>query len=205
MPEAFKLFRAEYGDILSFPGLFGRKDMVFSFNPADFEMLFRTEGQWPARKGIDTFDYYRKKVRPDLFAHCGGLVNEQGEPWAKLRTKANPIMMQPKIVNSYIPTVDEIAIEFVAHMKTIRDGNNEMPAHFGEELNKWALESIGYIALDQRLGVIAGNSADAKLMIKSVKDFFWLAYELDVLPSVWKIIETPKFKLLMKTFENMTG
>lgn len=113
-------------------------------------------------------------------------------------------MLQPKAVKSYIPQVDEIAREFVAMAAASRDANHELPAKFGHDLNKWALESIGAIALDQRLGVMAENSPEAKLMIKSIRDFFRLSYELEVMPSLWHYVETPKFKKLMQTFDNLT-
>lgn len=144
------------------------------------------------------------KVRPDVFKNMGGLVSEQGQSWATLRHKVNPVMLQPKTVKSYIPQVDEIAREFLQMATGSRDANNELPATFGNDLNKWSLESIGAIALDQRLGVLMENNDDAKLLITSIRDFFRLSYELDVMPSVWKYVETPKFKKLMQTFDNLT-
>lgn len=177
---------------------------MFAFDPKDFEKVYRTEGIWPARKGIDTFAYYRHKVRPDVFKNMGGLISEQGQAWATMRSQVNPVMLQPKTVKSYIPQVDEVAREFLAQVTAERDANNELSASFGNDLNKWALESIGVIALEQRLGVLAGTDPDAQLLIQSVRDFFQLSYDLEVLPSVWQYVRTPKFNKLMKTFDNMT-
>lgn len=39
---------------------------------------------------------------------------------------------------------------------------------------------------------------------QSVKDFFILAYELDVALSFWKYYKTPKFYKLMNVFDQMT-
>lgn len=39
-------------------------------------------------------------------------LQSQGERWASLRTKVNPIMMQPKTIKLYVPAMDEIAREF---------------------------------------------------------------------------------------------
>lgn len=196
--------REEYGPLTKMPGLFGRPPVVMSFDAKDFETIYRTEGIWPSRRGLETFVHYRKQIRPDVFKDMGGLLTEQGKAWGTLRSKVNPVMLQPKTVRSYIPQVDEIACEFVELSKKSRDANNELPANFGHEMNKWALESIGVIALDQRLGVLDENHADAKLLIKSVKDFFQLSYELEVLPSLWKYVATPKFNELMSAFDNMT-
>lgn len=141
--------------------------MVFTFDPDHFEKVFRTEGLWPVRRGIDTFEYYRKKVRPEVFKDMGGLVSDQGETWLKMRSAVNPVMMHPKIVKSYIEPVDMVARDFVKKIRLMRDAKDEMPDDFGNELNLWALESIGVIALDQRLGVLAfERNPDTEQIIK---------------------------------------
>lgn len=202
--DIHRRFREEYGPICKLPGTFGRRDIVFCFDPSDFEKVYRNEGAWPERRGLDSIVHYRKRVRPELFKNASGLVSEQGQAWAVMRHKVNPVMLQPKTVKSYIPQVDEIASEFLALVASTRDANNEMPANFSDSLNKWSLESIGCIALEQRLGVMVENNDDARLLIKSIRDFFRLSYELDVMPSLWHYVETPKFKKLMQTFDNLT-
>lgn len=44
-------------------------------------------------------------------------------------------------------------------MREIRDGNMEMPGHFWENINQWALESIALVALDTRLGILNDKNA----------------------------------------------
>ncbi len=149
-----KALYKDHGTLFRFPGLFGKPDIVFTFIPQDMETIFRTEGQWPNRRSLETFEYYRNKIRPDIFKKGAGLVNDQGETWAKLRTAANPIMMKPKVVKAYIPDIDTVARDFIRKIRTLRDENNEMPDDFQNELNKWSLESIALIALEHRLGLI---------------------------------------------------
>lgn len=43
------------------------------------------------------------------------------------------------------------------------------------------------------------------ISLQSVKDFFILAYELDVALSIWKYYKTPKFYKLMDVFDQMTA
>lgn len=74
--ELNRLLRETYGDIYLVKGLFGREDTVFTYNPHDFEIMFRNEGIWPHRVGLQTFNYYRKKKRPEIFHGIGGLVSE---------------------------------------------------------------------------------------------------------------------------------
>lgn len=115
-------------------------------------------------------------------------------------------MLQPKTVRMYVKPVDEVAIEFVNRIKCIRDDKCEVPADFGNEMNKWALESIGRIALEARLGVLGDleKNSDAQLFIQAVHDFFDLSYELEILPSIWKFYKTPKFVKMMKTLDTLT-
>lgn len=145
----------------------GKRDLIFTFDPKNFEKVFRTEGTWPARRGKDAFEHYRKIIRPEVFKGMGGLFGDQGEQWLKMRLATNPIMMQPQIVRSYIEPIDEVAKEFVTKIKQMRNVDDEMPDEFGTELCQWALETICLIALDQRLGVISiDKNPEAASLIK---------------------------------------
>uniref|UniRef100_A0A2M3ZBT6 Putative cytochrome n=1 Tax=Anopheles braziliensis TaxID=58242 RepID=A0A2M3ZBT6_9DIPT len=202
----FNQFRKDYGDLVRMKGVLGKPDIVFSFNPQDFEKVFRTEGPWPVRRGLDTFTYYRQKVRPDVFGESGGLANEQGEKWQHMRTITNPVMMHPKTVALYVDQVDEIAQEFLAVVAGLRDAKNELPADFDQWLNRWALETMGLLALDTRFGVLRSNqSVEAQTIISLVRDIFELTFCLDIEPSIWKYYKTSTFHRLMKVFDDLTN
>uniref|UniRef100_A0A1S4JS48 Uncharacterized protein n=1 Tax=Culex quinquefasciatus TaxID=7176 RepID=A0A1S4JS48_CULQU len=204
-PDLHRSFRRDYGDIMVMPGQFGRKDMVMTFQPDDFKKLFRTEGQWPNGITLDTFVHYRKNVRPEVFKGMGGLVNEQGENWQSFRTIVNPVMMQPKTIQLYVDKLDEIAREFMKMYEEIRDEKNETPADFSQWLNRWALETVGVLALDTRLGVLGKDiSADTKSIMTNIREFFELSYHLDILPSIWRYYKTPTFKRLMTVLDELT-
>lgn len=154
--------RSDFGNIVRIPGLMGRSDTVLTFKPEIFEKVFRTEGQYPVRRGLETFIYYRKVVRPEVFGDMGGLLSESGSKWLDVRSKVNPVLLQPKVVKMYIDKVDQVAKEFIGNIKTLRKPEtNEVPNTFGHELNRWALESIGIIALDERLGVLMDDNPNS--------------------------------------------
>ncbi|KAL1397372.1 hypothetical protein pipiens_009815 [Culex pipiens pipiens] len=203
--ELHRRFRADYGNLVIFPGAFGRKDTVVSYSPDDYQKLFRSEGPWPNRRGLDTFMHYRNEVRPDVFKGMGGLVNEQGENWHHFRTIVNPVMLQPKTVRLYVDKLDEVSRDFMGIIRNLRDDKNELPGDFNQWLNRWALEMIGVLALDTRFGVLEKDiSQDSSDMIKYVREVFELTYQLDVLPSVWKYYKTPAFKRLMNVLDELT-
>lgn len=71
--------RDEFGSIVRMPAMLGNEQIVMSYDAGDYESVFRTEGIWPDRRGIQTFNHYRQKIRPDIFKNVGGLLNDQGD------------------------------------------------------------------------------------------------------------------------------
>lgn len=202
--DLHRLFRDEYGNLVKLRGMFGRKPIIFTFDENNIEKVFRTETVQPVRNGQDSLFYYRKELRKNVFGDMSGLVTEHGDNWQNLRSKVNPIMLMPKTVKKYIPSVDKVSVDFIERMRDIRGADNEMPANFAEELNKWALESIGTIALDTRLGCLDTKSnPEIEQFILMIRKFFSLSYELDVEPSIWKYYKTPKFNELMSVFDSV--
>lgn len=167
--DMHQAWKTAYGDIVRIPGFLGRSDTILTYDPAMVEKVFRTEGPFPVRRGLETFNYYRKKVRPEIFGDVGGLLSEDGDKWWDIRSKANPVLLQPKTVKMYIEKVDQVAQEFITKIKQMRDVESlEVRDKFGHELNRWALESIGVIALDERLGALwdSDTSADGQQVIE---------------------------------------
>lgn len=66
--------RSQYGDIFLMPGVFGKRDVVFSYNPKDYQQVYRTEGIYPLRRGFDIVHFHRTQLRKDRFKHAVGLV-----------------------------------------------------------------------------------------------------------------------------------
>ncbi|EAA12388.2 AGAP008022-PA [Anopheles gambiae str. PEST] len=206
--DLFAQWREDYGDLIRIKGIFGRPDIVVTFQPEDFAKVFRTEGAWPIRRSSATLSYYREKVRPEVFGELSGLITTQGETWQQLRTIVNPVMMQPKIIRLYVDQVDAVAREFMTIVAELRDAKCEVPADFNQWLNRWALETMGVLALDTRLGVLRPEqTTGAKAIISLVQKIFDLMYRLEFEPEyvLWKYFQTPSLKLLMQELDNLTN
>lgn len=202
--DLHRYFRKTYGSIAYFKGRFGAESFVFSYDPNDFEKVFRTEGKWPSRSPLDTQNYYRERLRKDVYKKNGLLGNDL-EKWQEFRTVVNPVLMQPKTVELYVDRIDEVTRDLVEIVKNARDTNNETPADFSRYLERWSLESIGTIALDTRLGVLhpsANNKGDR--LAKLMDQMFDISFQLEVMPSLWRYVTTPKFVKLMKIFDEVT-
>lgn len=77
------------------------------------------------------------------------------------------------------------------------------PDDFLEYLNQWALESIGLITLDRRLGVM--ENPESSEINKLMKQVIQLSFEYDILPGIWRTFKTPGFKNVMNVYEKLTG
>lgn len=73
-----------YGDIVL--EMSGSDVPVISlFNRSDIEKILEYPSKYPFRPPTEIISHYRK-TRKDRYASCG-LVNAQGQEWAKLRLK----------------------------------------------------------------------------------------------------------------------
>lgn len=123
-----------------------------------------------------------------------------------MRSAVNPVLMQPKTVKSYIPTIDAIVCEFLHHLPSIQDEKGEMPANFREYLNRWSLESIVMIALEKRLGLMdfKNSSEIGEKITKAVRKIFVLGLDFEMKPTLWRVYETKEFKELMQAYDDVT-
>lgn len=87
-----------------------------------------------------------------------------------------------------------------------RDEKLEVDKNFSLDMCHWALESIAYIALDTRINILndKNHSSDGHKLVRAVRDFFDLSFELEVKPSLWRYISTPAFKKQMAALDTMT-
>ncbi|KAH8417248.1 hypothetical protein KR222_007047 [Zaprionus bogoriensis] len=198
--------REDYGDILRMPTIFGSTPMVSTYNPKDFEVVYRHEGIWPHRPGSDTMRYHREEFRKDFFQGVEGLIPSQGKSWGEFRSIVNPVLMQPKNVRLYYKKMSQVNSEFVDLIRTIRDSSTlEAPADFIDHINRWTLESVSVVALDKQLGLLKNSEKqdNVLLLFKSLDEFFTYAGILEVKPSLWRYIQTPMLKKLMRAYDNI--
>ncbi|EDW61474.1 cytochrome P450 12b1, mitochondrial [Drosophila virilis] len=198
--------REWYGDIYRFPGMLGKKDVIFTYNPKDFESTYRNEGIWPIRIGLESFTYYRKVHRPDVFGGIGGLVSEQGKSWSDIRNKVNPVLMKVQNVRQNLPQIDQISKEFIDKLETLRDpSTHTLNADFHEQIKMWAFESISYVALNTRMGLLTDRpDPNAARLAQHMSDFFNYSFKYDVQPSIWPYYKTPGFKKFLETYDHIT-
>ncbi|XP_030559743.1 probable cytochrome P450 12e1, mitochondrial [Drosophila novamexicana] len=203
--DMFLDMKKRYGDIFRMPGLAG-SDLVVTMNPVDYETVFRNEGQFPYRLGFETFEYFKKVHRPDLFEGVDGLTSGNGPAWGKMRTAVNPILLQPRNAKLYINNLLRVNDEFLARIRAIKNPETqEMPADFGEDIRRLILESIASVALNTRLGLLSENreSEEAKQLINALENIVDLSFQLNLMPPIWKYLPMPKFKKLIGSLDTI--
>lgn len=204
--DFIKYNKDKYGRIVRLSGIIGMPDKILIFHPEDVETLHRNEGVWPIRNSAETLKYCRTVVRKDVFQNVAGLSATHGKDWYNIRKVVNPILMQPRVVDQYIVDLEEVAAQFVENIRlfSLENKDGEMPEHFLNEIYKWALESVGVLALDKHFGCLKRNlnaNCEAQQLIDCSTDLFKLSAKLDLMPSVWKIVSTPLWREFVQKFD----
>ncbi|XP_044254761.1 probable cytochrome P450 301a1, mitochondrial [Tribolium madens] len=152
-----ELFYKEYGKIVKLSGLVGRPDLLFIYDANEIEKIYRQEGPTPFRPSMPCLVRYKSVVRKDFFGDVGGVVGVHGEPWRKFRSTVQKPILQVQTVKKYIEPIENVTNYFIQRMMEMKNEDNEMPSDFDNEIHKWALECIGRVSLDARLGCLDPN------------------------------------------------
>ncbi|KAK7102795.1 probable cytochrome P450 CYP44 [Littorina saxatilis] len=192
MPETLKQWHKQYGGIVK-ETLLGHT-IVHVFDPEAIRIIYANEDKWPRIEPMaQTTQMYREKS-----GMSPGLGNTNDEEWYRLRSAVQQLMMRPKGVAPLLPAVDPVALEFVAHLKHLRDHSNQVP-DFATELGRWSLESSGKNCFDTRLGYLSGEGQrEAVDMVEASHTVFDLTTQLGVSLPLHKYFSTPKWNQLTK-------
>ncbi|XP_017020158.1 probable cytochrome P450 12a4, mitochondrial [Drosophila kikkawai] len=204
--DIFKSMRRDYGEIFFMPGMMGGPAFLSTHNPEDFEVVFRNEGVWPHRPGNDTLRYHREVYQKDFYDGVVGIIPSQGKSWGDFRTTVNPVLMQPKNVRMYYKKMSLVNQEFVQRIRETRDTNTlEVPDDFIDTVNRWTLESVSVVALDKQLGLLkdVNKESEALRLFHYLDEFFIVAADLEMKPSPWRYIKTPKLKRLLTALDGI--
>merc|ERR1719186_1934108 len=112
----------------------------------------------PVRPSTENLEYYRKVMRKDLFPHPGLIA--QNEEWMHFRSIVNPDLMRVKSMLFYLNDIETITNELIDVFEREKDEENRIVIKTpGGFLQRWALESVGFIFMGSRLGTLDENVA----------------------------------------------
>ncbi|CAG9791827.1 unnamed protein product [Diatraea saccharalis] len=199
----------KYGPIVKVDGCLGRPPVIALYDPDYCSQILHSENWMPIRRGFDSLEYYRKFKRHkskenQIKSNVYGLITDHGESWKQFRSTVNPVLLQPKTIKLYTASIDEVALDMIARLKSLRGENNMIQSDFAMEMNLWSLESIALVALGRRLRCfdshLPSNSPEKRL-IRLVHEIFTVANNLDFKPSFWRYFPTTTYMRAMKLYE----
>ncbi|XP_075972683.1 cytochrome P450 CYP12A2-like [Anticarsia gemmatalis] len=203
-PKTFVRLMTKYGPMIRFDQILGLKPMLLVGDPEIAEQVLRSENMLPSRPGFSSLEYYRRNYKSNKGDEAiTGLITDHDKVWKAFRSTVNPVMLQPKTIRLYHDALIEVAEDMVKRMKADRNDKNMLQRDFGTEMNMWALESIGTIALGCRLNCLEPSlpeDSPARELISCVHELFFTADQLDFKPSLWRYIATPTFKKAMRLY-----
>lgn len=188
-----QIFYDEYGKIVRLTGLIGRPDLLFVYDVDEIEKIYRQEGPTPFRPSMPCLVHYKSVVRKDFFGSLPGVVGVHGEPWREFRTRVQKPILQPQTVRKYITPIEMVTSDFIQRIQEIKGEDGEVPGDFDNEIHKWALECIGRVALDVRLGCLSSNltsDSEPQKIIDAAKFALRNVAILELKAPYWRYVPT---------------
>ncbi|EZA60039.1 hypothetical protein X777_15321 [Ooceraea biroi] len=189
-----QMFYDEYGKIVRLGGLMGRPDLLFVYDADEIEKVYRQEGPTPFRPAMPCLVHYKSVVRKDFFGELPGVVGVHGEPWKEFRTRVQKPVLQPQTIRKYITPIEIVTMDFIKRIEKIKKDDDELPGDFDNEIHKWALECIGRVALDVRLGCLGDTlspDSEPQKIIDVAKFALRNVAALELKAPYWRYIPTP--------------
>lgn len=199
-----QLFYEEYGKIVRLTGLIGRPDLLFVYDADEIEKIYRQEGPTPFRPSMPCLVHYKSVIRKDFFGELPGVVGVHGEPWREFRTRVQKPVLQPRTVRKYISPIEVVTLDFIKRIEEIKQENGEVPADFDNEIHKWALECIGRVALDVRLGCLGKTlspDSEPQKIIDAAKFALRNVAVLELKLPFWRYIPTPLWSRYVRNMD----
>ncbi|XP_053680031.1 ecdysone 20-monooxygenase [Anopheles nili] len=188
--ETFRRMHHRYGpivlDVDTVP-------IVNLFDRADMEKVLRYPSRYPFRPPTEITEVYRRS-RPDRFG-ATHLINAQGEKWHELRMKLTTGISSRRILQSFIPSVNEICDDFVDLLRRQRATDGTI-RNFQDIANSVGLEIICCLVLGRRMGYLAANRRNEKFirLAEAVKKSFVCISQSYYGFKLWKYVPTKLYR-----------
>ncbi|ALC40607.1 Cyp49a1 [Drosophila busckii] len=195
-----------YGKMAKVGGLIGHPDLLFVFDGDEIRNIFKKEEAMPHRPSMPSLRHYKGELRRDFFGDVAGLIGVHGPKWEAFRQEVQQILLQPQTAKKYIKPLNDIASEFMLRIEEMRNEQQQLPDNFLHELYKWALESVGRVSLDTRLGCLKPEgSAEAQQIIEAINTFFWAVPELELRMPLWRLYPTKAYRSFVRALDQFSA
>ncbi|XP_064091513.1 probable cytochrome P450 49a1 [Macrobrachium nipponense] len=166
--------------------------------------MYKLTEKSPARGGM--LSLKKARYNNPYFQKKGGIVVEDGKEWWRVRSKVQVPLMKPKNLCLYIEEMERISLDLIHKVSRHRDGKGEVTLDFLEELQKWALESVCFVSINQRIGCFDGVvNKDSKEIRDAAFELLDAIFTCETRSKLWKIYRTEPFSKLEKSLEFLTA
>lgn len=199
--DAYVDIRNRYGNLVRMetPGF----DMLLVYDPNDIQKIFRNEGAFPHHSGIIPLRVYRES-RPDKYS-TGGITTLNGKAWYDIRSKIQPHLLKPQLIQKHFWKMEETAEDMVAHVRHLMATQDGETKDFIKDLQVWAIETVSYITLNKRLRLLQQRDIDVNsdsYRMKSAAIDIFQGLSMTVFGTqLWRIYPTAGWKKLAKAHE----
>ena len=137
---------------LNIPG--EKHGFVILFDAEDVKTLYSNDGRVPQIPGFDMFEFIRKNAMKDRYISAG-LINNT-EDWYSVRHQVQQDMMRPKSALYYVDEMEDIAVELADKIAELKGKDGEGIEDIHPIIQEYALEAVGCVFLNARLGALKG-------------------------------------------------
>ncbi|XP_013393784.1 cytochrome P450 10-like [Lingula anatina] len=195
-----KMFKAQEKRAQMYGPIFREKiatnENVIITDPWEYQKVIRVDGKRPQRIELLPAAHYRKKKGISL-----GLVNSQGEEWHQMRTIMSKKILPPREVLAYCQDMSMVAQDFAEHLNRVKDKETGEVENLEHEIFKWALESIGTVLFERRIGCLSTSPPkDALDFLKNLQGAFKTMQPLLFNLPIYKVYPTK----LWRQFEHFS-
>lgn len=179
----------------------GMAPMIVVANADDCGMLNRETLSQPIRTPLASLKHLRDTWTDDYFEKRAGIIVESGDEWWRVRSLVQTTMLKPMVIDEYLPEMDGVSCALMDRIQELQDKYGQMPDNFQDELYKWALESVGIVALDRRFGCLGApegslEAQQGEELINIVNTLFSSLAVTEMRTQLWRLFPTPSYRRL---------
>lgn len=129
-----------------------------------------------------------------------GFIFRQGEIWHNLRTKLTSQITSPRVLQTFLPSLNHICDDFIDLLRVKRDPKTNTIENFQNIVNLFGLEAVCTLMLGKRMGFLSQNPPkNVAKLAAAVKKLFITQRDSSYGFCMWKYISTKTYRDFVET------
>ncbi|XP_065349768.1 ecdysone 20-monooxygenase-like isoform X2 [Cloeon dipterum] len=199
--EAYQSMFKEYGQVIKEEAFFNYP-VISTCSAQDIEKLIKFPSKFPLRPPNGIVSKYRQNT-PGRY-NDGGLTNEQGKVWHRLRESTTHDMVNTRVIQNLIADVNYMAIDYIAGINKLRDPDTGRVQDIIELNRKLGFESTCLLGLGCRVGFLEDElNPRVKRLSQATNCLFEALNEANYNLPLWRYFPNSTYKKLAKAEEDL--